>query len=100
MGRADLSEAALADVREALVATGARADVEARADRLMRQAERHLDRAGVEAEPGHRLLGLLRSVAGSSPGPGAHEDVPEAAKPGRGAPASSLRAATGGGTAP
>lgn len=65
VGCADLSEAALAEVREALTSTGARADVEDRADLLMRHAGRHLAEADVEPGAGHRLLGLLRTIAGA-----------------------------------
>lgn len=63
VGRADLPDEALSKVRDVLVATGARAEVENRADRLMQHAARHLAGAAVEPEAGRRLLGLLRSIA-------------------------------------
>ncbi len=65
VGRAELSDKALAEVRDVLVDTGARAEVENRADRLMQHAARHLARAAVEPGAGHRLLGLLQSVGGA-----------------------------------
>ncbi|MFJ8750970.1 polyprenyl synthetase family protein [Streptomyces sp. NPDC102441] len=65
VGRADLSDEALAEVRDVLVATGARAEVEDRADRLMQHAARHLAGAAVQPDARHRLLALLRSVGGT-----------------------------------
>ncbi|MBK3641408.1 polyprenyl synthetase family protein [Streptomyces sp. MBT33] len=67
LGRADLSDAELAAVREVFEATGARATVEAKIDRLVAQGLRHLDGALLAPHAGNRLRALLRSAAGTPP---------------------------------
>ncbi|WP_069169931.1 polyprenyl synthetase family protein [Streptomyces griseus] len=63
VGDAGLAEDALARVREALTATGARAAVEDEARRLAEQAVRHLDGAAVEPDAGRALAALFENVA-------------------------------------
>ncbi|WP_374119488.1 polyprenyl synthetase family protein [Streptomyces sp. RKAG290] len=79
VGRTDLSDEALAKVRQVLVDTGARAEVENRADRLMQDAARHLAEAAVEPYAGRRLLGLLSDVAGACSMPSASAEPFESA---------------------
>ncbi|MGM9385165.1 polyprenyl synthetase family protein [Streptomyces antibioticus] len=69
LGRADLSESGLAEVRDVLEATGARDTVEARIGRLVDRGLRHLESAGLEPEGRRRLRGLLHAAAGSPPAP-------------------------------
>ncbi|ROQ72991.1 geranylgeranyl diphosphate synthase type I [Streptomyces sp. CEV 2-1] len=71
LGRADLSDETLTDVRDVLVTTGACAEMEDRADRLMKHAARHLAEAAVEPYAGNRLLGLFESVTGAGTTPSA-----------------------------
>ncbi|MET7655173.1 polyprenyl synthetase family protein [Streptomyces sp. NPDC005486] len=65
LGRADLPETGLAEVRGVLVATGARATVEARIERLVAQGMRHLDAAALRTDGLRRLRDLLHSAAGA-----------------------------------
>jgi geranylgeranyl diphosphate synthase, type I len=67
LGRADLSESRLAEVRDVLVTTGARDLVEAKIDRLVAQGMRHLDSAVLEPRARGRLGRLLHASAGTSP---------------------------------
>ncbi|MFH9553033.1 polyprenyl synthetase family protein [Streptomyces sp. NPDC017435] len=67
LGRAELSEAGLAEVRSVLVATGARETVEARIERLAAQGMHHLDTAVLETDGRERLRALLHSAAGAPP---------------------------------
>ncbi|MDR6975996.1 geranylgeranyl diphosphate synthase type I [Streptomyces sp. 3330] len=67
VGRADLSEAELARVRDVLVSTGARETVETRIDRLVAQGMRHLGSAVLEPVGRRRLRELLHSAAGAPP---------------------------------
>ncbi|MFJ8142904.1 polyprenyl synthetase family protein [Streptomyces sp. NPDC096013] len=67
VGRADLSEPGLAEVREVLDSTGAHATVEAKIDRLVAQGMRHLDGAVFEPDGFHPLRALLRSAAAPLP---------------------------------
>lgn len=69
LGRADLSEHRLAEVRDVLVRTGARDIVEAKIDRLVAQGLRHLESAPLEAEGRLRLRELLHTTAGNPPPP-------------------------------
>ncbi|MFE8017327.1 polyprenyl synthetase family protein [Streptomyces antibioticus] len=69
LGRADLPESGLAEVRDVLEATGARDTVEARIGRLVDRGLRHLESAGLEPEGRRRLRGLLHAAAGSPPAP-------------------------------
>ncbi|MET9132010.1 polyprenyl synthetase family protein [Streptomyces antibioticus] len=69
LGRADLSESGLAEVRDVLEATGARDTVEARIGRLVDRGLRHLESADLEPEGRRRLRGLLHASAGSPPAP-------------------------------
>ncbi|MDX3852383.1 polyprenyl synthetase family protein [Streptomyces sp. AK02-01A] len=64
LGDASLSEEGLDRVRHVLDATGARAVVENKIDRLVTRATRHLAAASVEPVAGRRLHGLLSAVAG------------------------------------
>ncbi|MEU1460943.1 polyprenyl synthetase family protein [Streptomyces sp. NPDC005727] len=66
MGRADLTEGELAQVREVLVATGARDHVEARIARLVRRGLRHLGEASLEPGGAARLRGLLAEITGTA----------------------------------
>ncbi|MFH9608851.1 polyprenyl synthetase family protein [Streptomyces sp. NPDC017448] len=68
VGDPELGDDDLAEVRAVLEATGARAQVEDRARRLGERAARRLARTvDVDTHAGGRLLGLLRTVAGSRP---------------------------------
>ncbi|WP_371667290.1 polyprenyl synthetase family protein [Streptomyces sp. NBC_00289] len=67
LGRADLSEAGLAEVRDVLVTTGARETVEGKIDRLVAQGMRHLDTAVLEPDGRRRLRELLHATAGAPP---------------------------------
>ncbi|MFF6806089.1 polyprenyl synthetase family protein [Streptomyces sp. NPDC012616] len=67
LGRADLSESGLAEVRDVLEATGARDLVEAKIDRLVAQGMRHLDSAVLEPQARGRLRRLLHASAGTTP---------------------------------
>ncbi|WP_254076301.1 polyprenyl synthetase family protein [Streptomyces sp. P3] len=67
LGRADLSESGLAEVRDVLEATGARDLVEAKIDRLVAQGMRHLDSAVLEPQARRRLRRLLHASAGTTP---------------------------------
>ncbi|MGC5345433.1 polyprenyl synthetase family protein [Streptomyces sp. DT24] len=80
LGDAGLTEEGLERVRDALIATGARAAVEEEIDRLVEDGTRCL--AGVAWEPaaGRRLGDLLASVAGASAEPASS---PGGAVPGR-----------------
>ncbi|MDX3727248.1 polyprenyl synthetase family protein [Streptomyces caniscabiei] len=69
LGRADLSEPRLAEVRDVLVRTGARDIVEAKIERLVAQGLRHLESAPLEAEGRLRLRELLHTTAGDPPPP-------------------------------
>lgn len=69
LGRADLPESRLAEVRDVLVATGARDIVETRIGRLLAQGMRHLESAPLETEGLRRLRELLQATAGASPAP-------------------------------
>ncbi|MEV8554166.1 polyprenyl synthetase family protein [Streptomyces glaucescens] len=71
-GDAEPTADGLDEVRDVLVATGARDEVEGRIARLVAQGLRHFDRARLEPESGRRLRSLLRSVAGEPP----HDAVP------------------------
>ncbi|MFG2888577.1 polyprenyl synthetase family protein [Streptomyces sp. NPDC048248] len=64
LGDAGLSDDDVDRVREVLVATGARAAVEAEIGRLAAESARHLDEAGVEPGAGGRLRDLVRAIAG------------------------------------
>ncbi|MFJ3336285.1 polyprenyl synthetase family protein [Streptomyces sp. NPDC086766] len=70
VGRADLSDADLARVRKAMVATGAKEAVEAKVDQLTAQGLRHLDSAALEPYAAGRLRELMRAVAGTRSGSG------------------------------
>ncbi|MER6348701.1 polyprenyl synthetase family protein [Streptomyces sp. NPDC001595] len=67
LGDADLTPDGLDEVREVLVATGARAAVEARIGRLVTQGLRHLDSARLDPEAGGRLRRLLGTAADAAP---------------------------------
>ena len=67
LGRAELSEHRLAEVRDVLVRTGARDLVEAKIERLVAQGLRHLESAPLEAEGRLRLRELLHTTAGNPP---------------------------------
>ncbi|WP_266719768.1 polyprenyl synthetase family protein [Streptomyces sp. NBC_00199] len=69
LGRADLSESGLAEVRDVLVSTGARDLVEAKIDRLVAQGMRHLDSVVLEPQGRKRLRRLLHASAGTAPAP-------------------------------
>ncbi|MGQ4363480.1 polyprenyl synthetase family protein [Streptomyces sp. SAS_272] len=73
LGRADLSESGLAEVRDVLVSTGARDLVEAKIDRLVAQGMRHLDSVVLEPQGRRRLRRLLHASAGTAP---AHTPTP------------------------
>ncbi|MEU9977682.1 polyprenyl synthetase family protein [Streptomyces sp. NPDC051014] len=73
VGRADLTPRELADVRDVLVAGGARDLVEAKIGRLARQSLRHLAEATLEPRPADRLGALLAEITGT-PRPGPHPD--------------------------
>lgn len=87
VGNADVTEAELADVTEVFEATGARAHVERKAERLGDHAVRRLSEAvDVDAHGGRQLLGLLHTVSGGRSGSAApgelrgHDDSPAAAR--------------------
>jgi geranylgeranyl diphosphate synthase, type I len=67
LGRADLSDNRLEEVRDVLVTTGARTIVEARIERLVAQGMRHLESAALEPEGRRRLRELLHATAGTTP---------------------------------
>ncbi|WP_318199447.1 polyprenyl synthetase family protein [Streptomyces sp. SCL15-4] len=67
LGDPALTDRGLDEVREVLVATGARATVEAEVDRLAAQGLRHFDRAVLDAEGGGPLRDLLLATAGARP---------------------------------
>ncbi|MFF1544422.1 polyprenyl synthetase family protein [Streptomyces sp. NPDC058291] len=84
LGRADLCDGRLAEVRDVLVTTGARDIVEAKIDRLVAQGMRHLDSAALEQHGRRRLRDLLHAAAGTTPGSppgpsGADDGTPVAA---------------------
>ncbi|MEU3957709.1 polyprenyl synthetase family protein [Streptomyces achromogenes] len=62
-----LTERGLDEVRDVLVATGARATVEAEVDRLAAQGLRHFDGAALDAEGAGPLRDLLLATAGAPP---------------------------------
>ncbi|MFF2536193.1 polyprenyl synthetase family protein [Streptomyces cyaneofuscatus] len=69
VGNADVTERDLADVRGVFEATGARAHVEQKAERLRDHAARRLGEAvDLDAHGGRQLLGLLRTVSGDPSG--------------------------------
>ncbi|QJS08268.1 polyprenyl synthetase family protein [Streptomyces argyrophyllae] len=68
LGDASLTEPGLEEVREVLVATGARATVETKVDRLAAQGLRHFDRALLDPEGAAPLRALLLATAGARPG--------------------------------
>jgi len=77
VGNADVTEEDLADVRGVFEATGARAHVERKAERLRDHAVRRLGEAvDVDAHGGRQLLGLVRTVSGDRSGhsPAADDD--------------------------
>jgi geranylgeranyl diphosphate synthase type I len=83
LGRADLSDTELDEVREVLVGTGARDLVEGKISRLVAQGMRHLDGAALQGHGRLRLAHLLRAAGGATPeadGPtiptGAEEGMP------------------------
>ncbi|MEV6113848.1 polyprenyl synthetase family protein [Streptomyces sp. NPDC052109] len=67
LGDVALTERGLEEVRDVLVATGARATVENKIDRLAAQGLRHFDGAALHAEGAGPLRGLLRATAGARP---------------------------------
>ncbi|MET7685112.1 polyprenyl synthetase family protein [Streptomyces sp. NPDC005423] len=80
LGRADLPDSGLAEVRDVLVATGARAAVEARIDRLVAQGVRRLEGADLVPDGRGRLLHLMRSAAGAPPTMGGSAGPPGTAE--------------------
>ncbi|WP_437114850.1 polyprenyl synthetase family protein [Streptomyces longispororuber] len=68
LGDVSLTASGLAQVREVLVATGARAAVEAKIERLAARSLRHVDGARLAPEGAAELRGLLLAVAGARPG--------------------------------
>ncbi|WP_225823901.1 polyprenyl synthetase family protein [Streptomyces naphthomycinicus] len=68
LGDAALTERGLDEVREVLIATGARATVESKIERLAAQGLRHFDGALLDPEGTGPLRGLLRAAAGARPG--------------------------------
>ncbi|GGW16104.1 polyprenyl synthetase family protein [Streptomyces capoamus] len=68
LGDPALTESALREVRDVLVATGARATVEAKVDRLAAQGLRHFDGAALDPEGAGPLRALLLATAGARPG--------------------------------
>ncbi|WP_377267867.1 polyprenyl synthetase family protein [Peterkaempfera sp. SMS 1(5)a] len=87
LGVRDLSPADLAEVRQVLVSTGARAAVEDRIGRLLAHSMRHLAGAVPETPALHRLRELVCTVAGTDPAAG------PAPRYGPGAPKAAHRAA-------
>ncbi|MEV5427929.1 polyprenyl synthetase family protein [Streptomyces sp. NPDC052701] len=82
LGRAELPEAGLEQVRDVLVRTGARDAVEARIGRLVTQGLRHFDGALLDPGGGRRLRRLLvsaaagpRAAAGDAHAPAAAPDA-------------------------
>ncbi|MEV6617010.1 polyprenyl synthetase family protein [Streptomyces sp. NPDC051051] len=67
VGRADLPDSGLAEVRDVLVALGARDTVEAKIERLVAQGMRHLDSVVLDPVARRRLTGLFHATAGTSP---------------------------------
>ncbi|MFD7817208.1 polyprenyl synthetase family protein [Streptomyces sp. NPDC059785] len=79
IGAGRLSQAELAEVRDVLVATGARAAVEKRIERLVRRGTDHLADAALAPGPAHRLRRLLNAAAGLTdtwPAPGGGGEGP------------------------
>ncbi|MBJ7005753.1 polyprenyl synthetase family protein [Streptomyces sp. CRPSP2-6A1] len=68
LGDTALTERGLDEVREVLVATGARATVETKLDRLAAQGLRHFDGALLDPEGAAPLRALLLAAAGVRPG--------------------------------
>ncbi|WP_225850357.1 polyprenyl synthetase family protein [Streptomyces sp. HPF1205] len=66
LGRAGLSAAGLDRVRDVVIATGARDVVRGKAERLSRQALRHLAEASLEPGPADALRALLAEVTGTA----------------------------------
>ncbi|MFE9676598.1 polyprenyl synthetase family protein [Streptomyces sp. NPDC006259] len=64
LGRADLSDSGLAEVRDVLVTTGARAVVEAKIERLVAQGMRHLDSVVLDTAGRLPLVRLFHATAG------------------------------------
>ncbi|MEE4545565.1 polyprenyl synthetase family protein [Streptomyces sp. V4-01] len=96
LGDAELSDDALARVRECLVSTGARAAVEARIAELVEQSAAHLAAAGGIADaPRARLLDLFQRVAAGRDTTGGQRPHRAEAVPA----AAGTAAATPGGTA-
>jgi len=69
LGRADLPDSRLGEVRDVLIDTGARDIVEAKIDRLAGHAMRHLESARLEPEGHLPLRDLLLATAGFSASP-------------------------------
>ncbi|GAA2108373.1 polyprenyl synthetase family protein [Kitasatospora saccharophila] len=69
LGDPDLDDEALAEVREVLVGTGARAAVLSLVERLSARGAEHLERARPAGPGAGRLADLLRAAAGPAPGP-------------------------------
>ncbi|MFC8721493.1 polyprenyl synthetase family protein [Kitasatospora sp. NPDC057198] len=67
LGDPDLDDGALAEVREVLVRTGARAAVQSRVERLSARGAEHLERARPTGPGAGRLADLLRAAAGLPP---------------------------------
>ncbi|MET8944704.1 polyprenyl synthetase family protein [Streptomyces sp. NPDC004542] len=67
LGAAELTERGLDEVRDVLIATGARATVETKIDRLVAQGLRHFDGARLDPEGAGPLRGLLLAAAGTAP---------------------------------
>ncbi|WP_447195466.1 polyprenyl synthetase family protein [Streptomyces hebeiensis] len=93
LGDAELTERGLAEVRDVLVATGARATVEAKIDRLAAQGLRHFDGARLEEEGAGPLRALLLAAAGARLGRDAAAPPP----PEHGRYATRARGSAGGG---
>ncbi|MGP3946218.1 polyprenyl synthetase family protein [Streptomyces sp. 6N106] len=68
LGDAALTERGLDEVRDVLIATGARATVETTIDRLAAQGLGHFDRARLDPEGTGPLRALLLAAAGTRPG--------------------------------
>ncbi|MGV9275466.1 polyprenyl synthetase family protein [Streptomyces griseosporeus] len=68
VGDAGLTSRDLAEVRRVLVATGARATVETKIERLVAQGLRHFDGALLEPEAARTLRRLLRAAGGAPTG--------------------------------
>ncbi|MDN3264961.1 polyprenyl synthetase family protein [Streptomyces sp. CSDS2] len=71
LGDPALTERGLEEVRDVLVATGARATVEAEVDRLAERGLRHFDGAVLDPEGAGPLRDLLLATAGARPETGA-----------------------------